>query len=53
MSPSVLRSQSAAVLYGARDLRVEQRTLWPPQEGHVQIDVRATGLCGSDCEYPH
>lgn len=51
MSPSVLRSQTAAVLYGPRDLRVEQRTLWPPQEGHVQIDVRATGLCGSDLHY--
>ncbi|EKM57626.1 uncharacterized protein PHACADRAFT_251356 [Phanerochaete carnosa HHB-10118-sp] len=51
MSPSVLRSQTAVVLHGARDLRVEQRTLWPPQQGHVQIDVRATGLCGSDLHY--
>ena len=52
MSPSVLRSQTAVVLHGARDLRVEQRTVWPPQQDHVQVEIKATGLCGSDRECP-
>jgi L-iditol 2-dehydrogenase len=48
MSPVALENQHAAVLYGAKDLRFEQRTLWPPQQGHAQVAVMATGLCGSD-----
>jgi L-iditol 2-dehydrogenase len=30
------------------DLRIEDRTLWPPQAGQAQVAVLATGLCGSD-----
>ncbi|CAL1699107.1 unnamed protein product [Somion occarium] len=51
MSPIALPSQHAAVLHGAKDLRYEDRTLWPPQQGHVQVAVLATGLCGSDLHY--
>ncbi|KAH8158526.1 hypothetical protein CIB48_g9723 [Xylaria polymorpha] len=41
----------ASVLHGAKDLRIEQRTLPPPSESEVQIAVSATGLCGSDLHY--
>ncbi|KAI0391692.1 alcohol dehydrogenase GroES-like domain-containing protein [Xylariaceae sp. FL0594] len=41
----------ASVLYGAKDLRVETRTLPPPSAGEVQVAVSATGLCGSDLHY--
>lgn len=48
MSPA---ASSAAVLYGPRDVRVEDRLLWPPAKGHAQVAVVATGLCGSDLHY--
>ncbi|THG94012.1 hypothetical protein EW026_g7372 [Hermanssonia centrifuga] len=51
MSPVALRTQHAAVLHGPKDLRFEDRTLWPPQQGQVQVAVAATGLCGSDLHY--
>jgi L-iditol 2-dehydrogenase len=41
----------AAVLHGARDLRMEQRTTCPPQADEVQIRIRATGICGTDLHY--
>jgi len=52
MSISLLPTQQyAAVLYSARDLRLEQRPLWHPQPGYVQVEVKSTGLCGSDCMF--
>ncbi|KAH8087164.1 GroES-like protein [Cristinia sonorae] len=51
MSPIALASQHAAVLHGPKDLRVEDRTLWPPSQGQVQVAVKSTGLCGSDLHY--
>ncbi|KAF7344410.1 Sorbitol dehydrogenase [Mycena sanguinolenta] len=51
MSPVALPYQTTAVLYGAKDLRIEDRTLWPPQAGQAQVAVLATGLCGSDLHY--
>ncbi|KAJ7204713.1 GroES-like protein [Mycena pura] len=51
MSPVALPSQPTAVLYGPKDLRLEHRTLWPPQSGQAQVAVLATGLCGSDLHY--
>lgn len=53
MSPIALPSHHAAVLHGPKDLRYEARTLWPPQQGHVQVQVVSTGLCGSDRKPPH
>ncbi|PHH60756.1 hypothetical protein CDD81_1294 [Ophiocordyceps australis] len=41
----------ASVLHGARDLRIQQRTLPPPEADQVQVSVQATGLCGSDLHY--
>jgi L-iditol 2-dehydrogenase len=53
MSPIALPSQNAVVLHGPRDLRLEERILWPPQSNQAQVSVVSTGLCGSDCEsYP-
>ncbi|THH30890.1 hypothetical protein EUX98_g3272 [Antrodiella citrinella] len=51
MSPIALPSQHAAVLHGPKDLRIEDRTLWPPSQGQLQVAVKATGLCGSDLHY--
>ena len=52
MSPAALQQQYAAVLYGQKDLRVDSRSLWPPQQGQAQVTVVSTGLCGSDCTFP-
>lgn len=41
----------ASVLHGPKDLRLEERTLEPPNATELQIAVRATGLCGSDLHY--
>ena len=43
-----LPNHQAAVLYGPKDLRIDDRTLWPPQHGQAQVAITATGLCGSD-----
>ncbi|KAI0503220.1 alcohol dehydrogenase GroES-like domain-containing protein [Xylaria bambusicola] len=42
---------NASVLHGAKDLRIEQRTLSAPSDSEVQVAVSATGLCGSDLHY--
>lgn len=49
MSPIALPSHPVAVLYGPKDLRIDERTLWPPSMGQAQVAIAATGLCGSDC----
>ena len=49
---SPLQKQRAAVLYGPKDLRYEERTLWPPRPNEAQVKVVATGLCGSDRKSP-
>ncbi|KAM0754934.1 GroES-like protein [Meredithblackwellia eburnea MCA 4105] len=41
----------AAVLHGAKDLRLTKREISAPGAGQVQINVKATGLCGSDLHY--
>ncbi|KAI0302396.1 GroES-like protein [Multifurca ochricompacta] len=51
MSPVALPKQQAAVLYGPKDLRIDDRTLWPPQQGQAQVAIVSTGLCGSDLHY--
>ena len=52
MSPVVIPSTTAAVLFGPRDIRIkEDRVLWHPSSDgpdHVQVKVVSTGLCGSD-----
>ncbi|KAF2432052.1 GroES-like protein [Tothia fuscella] len=41
----------ASVLHGAKDLRVESRTIRAPNPGELQIAIQSTGLCGSDLHY--
>lgn len=41
----------ASVLYGPKDLRLEQREIHLPDSGEIQIEIKATGLCGSDLHY--
>ncbi|KAI1827586.1 alcohol dehydrogenase GroES-like domain-containing protein [Xylaria intraflava] len=41
----------ASVLHGAKDLRIETRTLPPPLPNEVQVAISSTGLCGSDLHY--
>ncbi|KAF2027609.1 GroES-like protein [Setomelanomma holmii] len=41
----------ASVLHGPRDLRLETRPITDPGPNELQIAVKATGLCGSDCSY--
>ena len=40
--------KSAIVLHGPNDLRVEQRPRLAPGPGECQVEIQATGLCGSD-----
>ncbi|KAJ5466032.1 hypothetical protein N7530_009819 [Penicillium desertorum] len=42
---------TALVLHGAKDLRLEERTITAPSTTEVQVAIRATGLCGSDLHY--
>lgn len=41
----------ASVLHGARDLRLETRTISDPAPHELQIAIKATGVCGSDVSY--
>ncbi|KAF2763483.1 GroES-like protein [Pseudovirgaria hyperparasitica] len=41
----------ASVLHGPRDLRLEVRSISDPAPHELQIAIRATGVCGSDCAY--
>ncbi|KAH6974670.1 sorbitol dehydrogenase [Ilyonectria destructans] len=52
--PSVLPTQThseAQVLFGPKDLRLISRPIGPPNEDEVQVEMRATTLCGSDLHY--
>ncbi|MBX2823234.1 MAG: alcohol dehydrogenase catalytic domain-containing protein [Gammaproteobacteria bacterium] len=42
---------SAAFIYGARDVRVESSPAPTSESGKVAVDVAAVGLCGSDLHY--
>lgn len=42
---------SASVLHGPRDLRLETRSIEEPGLGELQIEVKSTGICGSDVSY--
>lgn len=41
----------AFVLHGPRDIRLEQREERSPNDHEVVIDIRRTGICGSDVHY--
>lgn len=42
------RTMRAAIFYGERDIRVEERPIPEPLPEEVLIRVRAAGICGSD-----
>lgn len=42
---------SASVLYGPRDLRMEERKIEDPGLGELQVAIKSTGICGSDVSY--
>ncbi|KAG9230690.1 chaperonin 10-like protein [Amylocarpus encephaloides] len=42
---------NASVLHGKLDLRLETRNIEEPSAGELQIQVRSTGICGSDVSY--
>ncbi|MCJ1308941.1 hypothetical protein MMC25_002596 [Agyrium rufum] len=44
-------ASKACVLYGPRDLRLEDVQLPPPQTDELQIAIKNTGICGSDLHY--
>ncbi|MFT4085137.1 MAG: NAD(P)-dependent alcohol dehydrogenase [Nocardioides sp.] len=46
--PEVMR---ACVLYGVRDVRLEERPVPRPDAGEVLVRVTAVGVCGSDTHY--
>ncbi|KAH8802815.1 alcohol dehydrogenase GroES-like domain-containing protein [Xylogone sp. PMI_703] len=44
-------SINASVLHGPRDVRLERRSIQEPAAGELQIQVKSTGICGSDVSY--
>lgn len=49
--PALPRTTEAAVLYGAKDLRIEQKPLKALAPGDVLVEMRSGGICGSDMHY--
>lgn len=52
--PSQFSSKStvnASVLHGPTDLRLESRNIEEPSSGELQIQIKSTGICGSDVSY--
>jgi L-iditol 2-dehydrogenase len=49
--PTVERTNTAAVLYGIRDIRLEDRPVPEPGPREVLVEVRAVGVCGSDVHW--
>ncbi|MEZ5534221.1 MAG: L-idonate 5-dehydrogenase [Thiolinea sp.] len=41
----------ALVIHGAKDMRIEEREISPPQAGQIRIRVAVGGICGSDLHY--
>lgn len=42
---------TASVLHGPLDLRLETRSIEQPSLGELQIQIKSTGICGSDVSY--
>lgn len=41
----------AAIMYGTRDVRVEERAVPEPAPREVLVQIRSVGVCGSDVHY--
>jgi len=44
-------NNASAVLYGERDLRIEDRPVVDPSTDEVLVEIGAVGICGSDVHY--
>lgn len=44
-------NNKAAVMYGTRDVRVEERAVPEPGPKEVLVEIRSVGVCGSDVHY--
>ncbi|KAI8085041.1 GroES-like protein [Halteromyces radiatus] len=54
MSPIITSKEEnniACVIYGANNMHMESRPILQPQTDELQINIRATGICGSDLHY--
>ncbi|KAK9472030.1 uncharacterized protein V1510DRAFT_418441 [Dipodascopsis tothii] len=51
MAPVATQQIEVSVLHGAHDLRTEKREIGAPGEDEVQVELKATTLCGSDLHY--
>ncbi|KAH6671777.1 alcohol dehydrogenase GroES-like domain-containing protein [Halenospora varia] len=49
--PSSKSVVNASVLHGKLDLRLETRSIEEPPAGELQIQIKSTGICGSDVSY--
>jgi len=49
--PALPRTTEAAVLHGAKDLRIEQKSLKALGPNDVLVEMRSGGICGSDMHY--
>ncbi|PQE29344.1 alcohol dehydrogenase -like domain-containing protein [Rutstroemia sp. NJR-2017a WRK4] len=41
----------SSVLHGIRDVRLETRSITEPLAGELQVQIKSTGICGSDVSY--
>jgi L-iditol 2-dehydrogenase len=46
-----MAANTAAVLFGVGDLRLEERPVPEPRAGEVLLRMRSVGVCGSDVHY--
>ena len=46
-----MTSNLAAVMYGTRDVRIEERRAPEPGPHEVLVEIKAVGVCGSDVHY--
>ncbi|WP_018771038.1 NAD(P)-dependent alcohol dehydrogenase [Arthrobacter sp. 162MFSha1.1] len=50
-TPALPTGTQAAVLHGARDLRIEHKPLTPLGPNDLLVEMRSGGICGSDMHY--
>jgi len=48
---AIPKTMTCAVLYGVRDVRIEERPVPEPGPGQVLVAVSRVGVCGSDVHY--
>lgn len=46
---SLPTSNKAVVWVGARKIEIQERSVLPPGDNEVLVEIVSTGICGSDC----